>query len=69
MNIASFYLPNWLHKDVTHDTTISALDDRGLITLVKPNVETSLRVKKRFEELQKANAKGMTSAAYLIYVN
>lgn len=44
--------------DVTATTNMSALDDKGLITIVKPiNEEATLRVKNRLEEFQKASDK------------
>lgn len=50
-------------KDVLANDDISTLDDKGLITLVYPSEETSLRVKNRLEEIK---SKGMaSSAAYL----
>lgn len=69
MNIAKIYLPNWLYYvDVAANTDISALDDKGLITLVKPNNEqTLLRVKNRLEELQRENAKGMATIAAISF--
>jgi hypothetical protein len=67
---AAFYSTDYHYEDVPANADISSLDDKGLITLVKPNNEqTFMRVKNRMEELQRANVKGMASAAYLFHIN
>jgi hypothetical protein len=67
-NILFAQLTIVLYEGVDANTNLSSLDDKGLITIVRPsNKQTLLRVKNRLEEIKGANAEGMASAAYLIH--